>query len=69
MCVSFVLLEILLQLLGYVVFHSLRFRAGVVVAVTLQEVDDTPHAEAGSEGDDERFQHVDCRCKKFHNRH
>ena len=40
--------------------------AGVVVAVTFQQVDDTPHAETGTEGDNEGLENGDCLIEKFH---
>ena len=39
---------------------------GVVVAVTFQQVDDTPHAETGTEGDNEGLENGDCLIEKFH---
>ena len=38
----------------------------VVVAVTFQQVDDAPHAETGTEGDNEGLENGDCLIKKFH---
>lgn len=38
----------------------------VVVAVTFQQVDDTPHAETGTEGDNEGLENGDCLIEKFH---
>ena len=40
--------------------------AGVVVAVTFQQVDDTPDAETSAEGDNEGLQHIDRFIEKFH---
>ena len=37
-----------------------------VVAVTFQQVDDAPHAETGTEGDNEGLENGDCLIKKFH---
>ena len=45
---------------------NLSIRAGVVVAVTFQQVDDTPHAETGTEGDNEGLENGDCLIEKFH---
>ena len=39
---------------------------GVVVAVTFQQVDDAPHAETGTEGDNEGLENGDCLIEKFH---
>ena len=40
--------------------------AWVVVAVTFQQVDDAPHAETGTEGDNEGLENGDCLIEKFH---
>ena len=40
--------------------------ARIVVAVTFQEVNDAPHAEAGTEGDNEGLENGDCLIEKFH---
>ena len=42
--------------------------ARVVVAVTFQQVDDTPDAETGTESYDEGLQYSDCAVEKFHNK-
>lgn len=44
----------------------MSIRAGVVVAVALQKVDDTPHAETGTESDNEGLENGDCLIEKFH---
>ena len=44
----------------------MSIRAGVVVTVTFQQVDDTPHAETGTEGDNEGLENGDCLIEKFH---
>ena len=51
---------------GHELLHALAFGAGVVVAVTFQQVDDTPHAETGTEGDNEGLENGDCLIEKFH---
>ena len=51
---------------GHQLFHALRLRAGVVVAVTFQQVDDAPYAETGTEGDNEGLENGDCLIEKFH---
>ena len=51
---------------GHELLHALAFCAGVVVAVTFQQVDDAPHAETGTEGDNEGLENGDCLIKKFH---
>ena len=40
--------------------------AGVVVAVTLQEIDETPHTEASAEGDHEGLKDLNSGSKKIH---
>ena len=40
--------------------------AGVVVSVAFQQVDGSPDAEAGTEGDDEGLENADSRVEKFH---
>ena len=54
------------QILVCVTLSHMSIRAGVVVAVTFQQVDDTPHAETGTEGDNEGLENGDCLIKKFH---
>ena len=49
-----------------VTLSHMSIRAGVVVAVTFQQVDDTPHAETGTEGDNEGLENGDCLIEKFH---
>lgn len=46
--------------------HSLAFSSGIVIAVALQEVDDTPNAETGTECDYEGLKNGDCLSKKCH---
>ena len=41
-------------------------RAGVVVAVTFQQVDDAPHAETSAEGDHEGLKNGDSLIEEFH---
>ena len=51
---------------GHELFHALALGTGVVVAVTFQQVDDAPHAETGTEGDNEGLENGDCLIEKFH---
>ena len=44
----------------------MSIRAGVVVAVTFQQVNHAPHAETGTEGDNEGLENGDCLIEKFH---
>ena len=48
--------------------RHMSIRTGVVVAVTFQQVDDAPHAETGTEGDDQRLEHLDSRIEKLHSK-
>ena len=45
---------------------TLPICAGIIVAIALQQVDETPGPEARSDGDDQNFERVDCRAEKFH---
>ena len=45
---------------------TVRIRAGVVVAVTFQQVDDTPDAETSAEGDNEGLKNGDSLIEKCH---
>ena len=49
-----------------VTLRHMSFGTGVVVAVTFQQVDDAPHAETGTEGDNEGLENGDCLIEKFH---
>lgn len=40
--------------------------SGVIVAITFQQIDDAPHAETGTEGDNEGLENGDCLIEKFH---
>ena len=49
-----------------VTLWHMSIRTGVVVAIAFQQVDDAPHAETGTEGDNEGLENGDCLIKKFH---
>ena len=49
-----------------VTLRHMSICAGVVVAVTFQQVDDTPHAETSAEGDHEGLKNGDCLIEEFH---
>lgn len=49
-----------------VTLWHMSIRAGVVVAITFQQIDDAPHAETGTESDNEGLENGDCLIKKFH---
>lgn len=40
--------------------------AGIVITVTLQQVDCAPYAKTGTEGDYESLQYVNCACEETH---
>ena len=42
--------------------------AGVVVAITLQQIDSTPHAETGTQSDNQSLKNFNSRVKEFHSR-
>ena len=46
--------------------HTLGLRTGVVVAVTFEQVDDTPNAKTGTESNNESLEDTNSRVKKFH---
>ena len=43
--------------------------AGVVVAVTFEQIDCTPDTETGTESDNESLKNTNSRVKKFHSFH
>ena len=47
--------------------HALGLSAGVVVAVAFEQVDCAPNGEAGTEGDHEGLENIDCAVKEIHN--
>ena len=51
---------------SFVTLPHMSIRAGVVIAVTFQQVDDAPHAETGTQGNDEGLENGDCLIEKFH---
>ena len=44
----------------------MSIRAGVVVAITFQQVDDAPNAETSAEGDNEGLKNGDSLIEKCH---
>ena len=46
--------------------RHMSISTGVVVSVAFQQVDGSPDAEAGTEGDDEGLENADSRVEKFH---
>lgn len=51
---------------GHKLLHALALRAGVVVAVTFQQVDDTPDAETSAQSDNEGLKNGDSLIEKCH---
>ena len=49
-----------------VTLWHMSISSGVVVAITFQQIDDAPHAETGTESDNEGLENGDCLIKKFH---
>ena len=49
-----------MHLLWHQVLHALGLRAGVIIAVTFQQVNRAPDAKAGTERHDEGLQYTDC---------
>lgn len=48
---------------GHELLHALALGAGVVVAVTFQQVDNAPDTETGTERDNEGLKNGDCLFK------
>ena len=57
-------LAILVLLCASLPYMSIR--TGIVIAIAFQQVDDAPHAETGTEGDNEGLENGDCLIEKFH---
>ena len=51
---------------GHKLLHALALGAGVVVAVTFEQVDNAPDTETGTERDNEGLKNGDCLFKKCH---
>ena len=51
---------------GHELLHALALGAGVVVAVTFQQVDNAPDTETGTERDNEGLKNGDCLFKTCH---
>ena len=51
---------------GHQLLHTLGLRAGVVVAIAFQQIDDTPNAETGTESDNEGLKNTNSRVKEIH---
>ena len=46
--------------------RHMSIRAGVIISISFQKVDNTPHAQASAEGDHQDLQGVNGRSKKLH---
>ena len=51
---------------GHKLLHALAFSARVVVAVTFQQVDDTPDTKTSAQSDNESLKNGNCLFKKCH---
>ena len=51
---------------GHELLHALALGAGVIVAVTFQQVDNAPDTETGTERDNEGLKNGNCLFKKCH---
>lgn len=51
-----------------VTLRHMSFCAGIIIAVTFEQVDCAPDAEASAEGDDQRLEHLDSRIEKLHSK-
>ena len=51
---------------GHKLLHALALCAGVIIAVTFQQIDNAPDTEAGSQCDNEGLQNGDCAVEKCH---
>ena len=53
-------------LFAFASLPHMSIRTGIVIAIAFQQVDDAPHAETGTEGDNEGLENGDCLIEKFH---
>ena len=51
---------------GHELLHALALGAGVVVAVTFQQVDNTPDTKTSAQSDNESLKNGNCLFKKCH---
>ena len=59
-------LVILIYIIIFTSLLTMSIGAGVVVAVAFHEVDNTPHCETGTEGDNERLKNRDSLIDESH---
>ena len=48
--------------------HALTLGRGVITAVTLHQVDGTPHAQTGTQSNHQSLQNVHCTVKEFNSK-
>ena len=46
----------------------MSIRAGVIIAISFQQVACAPDAEAAAQGDDQSLEHLDSRIEKLHSK-
>ena len=63
LCVSF---PYYLHLFSHKLLHALGLCTGVIIAVTFEQVNRTPDAEAGTQSNNEGLENTNCRVKKCH---
>ena len=51
---------------GHELFHPLAFSPRIIVAISFQQVDDTPDSETCAKGDDQSLKNIDSRVKEIH---
>ena len=51
-----------------VTLSHMSIAAGVIVAITFQQVDGTPNAKTGTQSDNQSLKNFDSRVKEFHSR-
>ena len=56
----------LLSIFFCVTLPHMSIGAGVIVAIALQQVDDTPNGKTGTQGDNESLQNTNSGSKKCH---
>ena len=59
-------LVILIYIIIFTSLLTMSIGAGVVVAVTFQQVDDTPDTKTSAQSDNEGLKNGDCLFKKCH---
>ena len=50
----------------FATLSHMSIRAGIVIAITFQQVDHTPDAKASADGDHEGLENGNCRIEKSH---